>query len=141
MKQKVFHIKTYFVLIATLALAACSSAPTIVPTKHNDIAAYNPKEYPQAVAYFEQAAAQGDANAMDNLGHMYEDGRGVAQNDQKAVEWYEKAAQAGNKEAYVDLGVACLFGKGMPKDTKQACNWFKKAQHNPNAVSFYNQYC
>lgn len=141
MKRNLPNIIKVLLPICTLALAACSSTETIVPTKYNDISAYNPHDYQKAYAFFEQAAAQGDANAMDNLGHMYEDGRGVAANDKQAVAWYLKAAKAGDNDAYIDMGVACLYGKGMSKDTKQACSWFKKARDNQYAVSFYNQYC
>jgi TPR repeat protein len=50
----------------------------------------------QAVSWFQKAAEAGDAHGMANLGFMYTNGRGVAQDYQKAREWYQKAADAGN---------------------------------------------
>ena len=42
---------------------------------------------------------QGDADAQFNLGFMYDNGRGVAQNDAEAVRWYRKAAEQGDAGA------------------------------------------
>ena len=52
-------------------------------------------------------AEQGDARAQFNLGFMYADGRGVAQNDTEAVKWYRLAADQGHATAKQSL-------KGMP---------------------------
>lgn len=41
----------------------------------------------------------GNVKAQYILGEMYEDGRGVTQNDSKAIEWYKKAQQNGHKNA------------------------------------------
>ncbi|HIF8528697.1 hypothetical protein [Neisseria meningitidis] len=42
-----------------------------------------------------QAAAQGHAQAQNNLGNMYADGRGVRQDLALAQEWFGKACQNG----------------------------------------------
>jgi TPR repeat protein len=41
-------------------------------------------------------ADQGNAEAQYNLGLMYEQGRGVQQDDVKAVKWFQKAAYQGD---------------------------------------------
>jgi TPR repeat protein len=48
---------------------------------------------------------------MRNLGWLYRDGLGVAQDYGLAREWYEKAAAAGNVPATTDLG--WLYQKGL----------------------------
>ena len=44
-------------------------------------------------------ANQGDARAQDNLGYMYDKGRGVAQDSKQAAFWYRKAADQGDAPA------------------------------------------
>ncbi|MBQ2481415.1 MAG: SEL1-like repeat protein, partial [Treponema sp.] len=48
-------------------------------------------------------AEQGYADAQYNLGVMYDCGRGVEQDYEKAFEWYTKAAEQGNAYAQNDL--------------------------------------
>jgi TPR repeat protein len=40
---------------------------------------------------------------MINLGRLYEQGLGVAQDYGKALEWYQKAVGAGNRDAMLHL--------------------------------------
>jgi len=42
---------------------------------------------------------------MFNLGIMYQEGKGVPQNDVKAAKWYLKAAQQGNADAQNIMGI------------------------------------
>ncbi len=49
------------------------------------------------------AAEQGYAIAQNNLGWMYQEGKGVQQDDAEAVKWYRKAAEQGNAEAQYRL--------------------------------------
>ncbi len=41
----------------------------------------------------QQQAAQGNAQAQDELASCYETGKGVPQSYEKAAEWYQKAAE------------------------------------------------
>ena len=45
-----------------------------------------------------QAAERGDAAAQNNLGWMYDQGRGVRQDRALAQEWYGKACQNGDQD-------------------------------------------
>ena len=74
-----------------------------------------------------QQADQGNAEAQVNLGVMYTNGKGVAQDDRQAVAWYRKAADQGNAEAQYNLGVAYENGIGVPQDYRQAVAWYRKA--------------
>ena len=48
----------------------------------------------KAVKWFRKAAEGGSlAKAQDNLGWMYQHGRGVSQDDAEAIKWYRKAAE------------------------------------------------
>ncbi|WP_299071456.1 tetratricopeptide repeat protein [uncultured Paraglaciecola sp.] len=46
-----------------------------------------------------QAVQKGYADAQNNLGYMYQNGKGVAQDDKQAVFWYRKAVEQGYKRA------------------------------------------
>lgn len=132
------------ITIALLLVSCATTKPNrYVPNMSNDIAAYNPTDYGYAYGYFKGRAMRGDPVAEDNLAHIYEDGRGVPQNDTQAIYWYTKAANSGNSDAMLSLGVASLYGKGVPKDNQAACAWFDKAKsaHNAYASDFYQRYC
>ena len=55
---------------------------------------YWAEDYAMARAYWERAAAKGNAAAINALGKLYEKGEGVPQNDAKALEYYQKAAKS-----------------------------------------------
>ena len=60
------------------------------------------------------AAEQGDAHAQNNLGSIYADGKGVAQDSAEAVKWFQLSADQGLVEAQFKLGVLYENGKGVP---------------------------
>jgi hypothetical protein len=61
------------------------------------------KDERKAVAWFEKAAAQGLADAENNMGHCLLNGIGVTANKSKAVEWFQKAAAHGSTFAPKNL--------------------------------------
>jgi hypothetical protein len=81
------------------------------------------------------AAEQGDAAGQRNLGCMYQDGRGVAQNDEQAVHWYRKAAEQGNALGQRNLGWMYQNGRGVAQNDEQAFDWYRKAAENRDALS------
>jgi eukaryotic-like serine/threonine-protein kinase len=58
-------------------------------------AAYSAKDY----ARVRLLAEEGNAEAQDDVGFMYESGRGVAKDRAQAVEWYRKSAAQGYQPA------------------------------------------
>src|SRR6185437_3132609 len=52
-----------------------------------------------AFTLFEQAAKQGDAWALNNLGGLYEMGWGVARDRERALDNYQQAFEKGNRNA------------------------------------------
>ncbi|WP_347990344.1 tetratricopeptide repeat protein [Methylomonas sp. AM2-LC] len=84
------------------------------------------------------AAEQGDVKGQCNLGNMYLDGQGIAQNYQKAVEWYRKAAEQGDANGQNSLGFVYTNGYGVTQDNQKAVEWFRKAAEQGNAKGQYN---
>ena len=72
---------------------------------------------------FTRAAEQGLAHAQNNLGVMYDNGRGVPQDDKTAAEWYTRAAEQGHATAQTNLGGMYKNGNGVPKDLLYAYMW------------------
>ena len=54
--------------------------------------AYNRGDYAAAANRFRLSAEQGHAGAQNNLGYIYDQGRGVLADDVEAVKWYQLAA-------------------------------------------------
>jgi len=53
----------------------------------------------EAVSWYRLAAAQGDADALFNLGDCYTDGEGVPQDDDEAQRLFKRAAAKGHAGA------------------------------------------
>jgi TPR repeat protein len=87
----------------------------------------NERNYSAAVALFQQAAAQGHADAQYNLGQCYHNGDGVPKDMAKAAEWCGKAAAQGDAKAQYNLGDCYYNGDGVPEDKAKAAEWWGKA--------------
>ncbi len=67
-----------------------------------------------------------DIASQNNLGVIYEQGKGVAK-DLAAAIWYRKAAEAGDKVAQHNLGVLYRDGLGVERNEAEALTWFQKS--------------
>ncbi len=99
------------------------------------IADYERGDFSAALQLFQPLADRGDASAQCNLGLMYEQGRGVAQNYREAMRWFRLAAVQGNASAQSNLGVMYYKGQGIAQDYGEAMKWYRMAaeQRNPEA--------
>ena len=79
----------------------------------------------EAATWYRRAARQGHATAQNNLGGMYADGRGVAQDDAEAVRWYRQAAEQREAEAQYNLGLMYDNGRGVPENDAEAVKWYR----------------
>ena len=57
----------------------------------------------EAARLFRLAADQGHAGAQNNLGYMFEDGKGVAKDRVEAIRWHRLAAAQGQGQATAAL--------------------------------------
>jgi TPR repeat protein len=90
----------------------------------------------KAAEFYQKAADKGSAQAQNNIGYMYDTGKGVAQNYVKAMEWYQKSAAQGNLYAHVAIGALYEGGYGVPEDYGKALEWYHKAadMNHPDAM-------
>jgi TPR repeat protein len=67
---------------------------------------------------------------------MYDNGRGVPQDDAQAVNWYRKAAEQGLAEAQYNLGLMYDNGRGVPQNYEKAYAWLSvAAAHGDNEAT------
>ena len=83
-------------------------------------------------------AEQGDALAQFNLGRMYVENYGVAQNDELAFYWIEKAAEQGDSRAQNNLGGMYEQGDVINQNDEEAVHWYSKAAEQGDALAQYN---
>ena len=85
----------------------------------------NAKPMPNADGSVEQQirikAEQGDAEAQNNLGVMYANGNGVAQDDKQAAFWFRKAADQGEAMAQFNIGRMYFNGTVLQQDYAPIC--------------------
>ena len=115
------------VIVVVLGLAALS-----VPI------GAQPELTPQEIADVHTRAGLGDASAQYDLGLMYGEGRGVAQNDAVAFAWYRQAAAQGVAEAQFNVGFMYSAGRGVPKDQAAAVTWYRRAAEQGLAEALVN---
>jgi TPR repeat protein len=92
----------------------------------------------ESMAKYRKAADAGDADAMNSIGLMYDNGQGVPRDDQQAMVWYRKAAAAGNSNAALQLGFDYGTGHGVSIDYQQAMAWYRKAAAEGNTAAMRN---
>jgi TPR repeat protein len=68
-------------------------------------------------------AAEGNAEAQNNLGALYAEGKGVAKDYVQARQWYEKAAAQGHALAQNNLAELYFAGLGVQQDYVRAYMW------------------
>lgn len=79
-----------------------------------------------AASWYKAAADQGQGAALNNLGAMLVDGRGVPQDAQQAASYYRRGAQMGNHEAETNLALLILK-KRIPGASDEALQGLKDA--------------
>jgi TPR repeat protein len=97
-----------------------------------------PENYGQALAWYEKAAAKGDADAQYLLARALEDGLGRAADAKGAAKWYEAAALGGHADAQFSIGQLYLDGRGVARDQAKAAKWFAAAAAQGRIRAQYN---
>ena len=77
----------------------------------------------QAVYWLRQAAEQGHARALYQLGLMFLQGRGAPQNYHQAAAYLSRAGELGHALAQYQLATLYHKGQGVPQDSQQAYVW------------------
>lgn len=89
-------------------------------------AAFDTKDYVNAIHYYTVASEKGSNLSMNNLAHIYYSIKGF-QDDEKAFFWYHKGTLADNENCMNGLGMCYKYGVGSPVDLEKALYWLNKA--------------
>ena len=81
-------------------------------------------------AAYNKSTSQKHAQAQNNLGEMYANGRGVKRNTAEAVKLFRSAAKLGNADAQGNLGAAYHNGEGVLQNHWEAYVWNSIAATN-----------
>jgi uncharacterized protein len=119
MCKRVWLSALLFVLVA-IRPAAAGPAQT-------GIAAYNAHDYPTAARLLLPLAQHGDPQAQTYVAFMFQNGRGLPQNNTAAAHWYRAASEQGVPVAQFMLGLMYDKGHGVPQDYVLAYKWLNIA--------------
>lgn len=84
----------------------------------------------RGISYMQEAADQGLAAALEQLGRYYATGKLVQEDKQRAVIYLREAAALGNLKAQIQLADLFIDGFGSPYDYEDAYHWLYNAITN-----------
>ncbi|MGF1528048.1 MAG: tetratricopeptide repeat protein, partial [Candidatus Competibacterales bacterium] len=101
--------------------------------------AYHRGEYAAAFEVFQTLANRGHIDAQNNLGVLYQTGRGTPPDPLQAARWYRLAAQRGHADAQGNLAALYVQGLGVEKDLLRAYAWFNRAALQGDTTAAQNR--
>lgn len=117
-------VSNYSTICALLVLNLLTVTPRAQADTYDDgMEAYQIGDYKQALKRWKTLAERGHAQALYNLGFMYEFGYGVTAGDKQAFSYYLRAAQQGHLQAQHTVAWMYARGKGVTADSTQAEKW------------------
>ena len=96
--------------------------------------AYDRATYASALNVWLPMAQEGDPDAQNKVGEIYEKGVGGSPDYEMAAVWYRRSAEQGFKRAQINLAFLYEKGLGVSPDPKKALEWYRKASDLPDAV-------
>jgi TPR repeat protein len=125
-------------IITLLAALTIGTLAAQADSLQDGARAFNRTDYRTALANWRPLALQGNPVAQNNLGIMYLDGKGVAQNTSEAIRYLSLSAAAGSSLGQNNLGGLYRDGKGVPRDYGKAAQWFAASAGQGNSAGMYN---
>jgi tetratricopeptide (TPR) repeat protein len=93
--------------------------------------------FTEALSWYRKSADRGYPEAMNNLGIMFTNGRGVARDDTQALRLFRKASDDGSADAITNLGFMYHYGRGVAPNPEEAVRLFRKAADAGSAEGMY----
>ncbi len=89
--------------------------------------AYDRADYRTALNVWLPRAKEGDSEAQNYVGEIFEKGLGIQADYKSAAAWYKKAADQNYSRAQINLGFLYEKGLGVEKDLSKALNLYRMA--------------
>lgn len=100
--------------------------------------AYQKGDYAQAHAIWQHLAENGDGQAMNNLGVLFDLGQGVDMDEGRALYWFARSASAGHPSGMSNYGRMLEQGRGIDANPQEAARWFDLAARQGQPEAQYN---
>jgi TPR repeat protein len=98
------------------------------------VALYNSGDHAGAAALVQQAAQAGNPTATYEMGYMFENGDGLAQDPAQAAQWYMKAAAMGDAAGEAAVGQLYESGNQVQENWDTASQWYLKSAQQGNRM-------
>jgi signal transduction histidine kinase len=92
----------------------------------------------RTIAPWRERAKRGDAEAQNNLGVTYLDGKGTPQNYEAAIKWFNEAATQGSAIAKFNLANAYRKGTEVPQNDKLALELLEEILTSKSSIEETN---
>ena len=129
---------SFYRTLSLLALGLFLSPAHGVDMNEQALRALESGNAQRAESIWEDLAAEGDTEAMLNLGLIYESGAIGEERGDIAAYWYRMAAKQGSATAQYNLAGLYYRGDGVPKLATESVLWWKKAGENGMVDAQYN---
>ncbi len=106
--------------------------------KQEAMDAYNKGKFARAHTLWLALAKGGDGESMNNLGMLYDTGKGVPLDSKEALMWFRKSAEVGHAGGMSNLGRMLEQGRGTSRHVDTAAAWFRKAADLGQVDAQYN---
>lgn len=91
----------------------------------------------EAKRWFERGQRAGDPTATLELGFLFEEGKGVVADMDRAYFLYRSAAEKNLPQALFQMGMCSLKGLGTQQEESTATEWFRKAANLGSTRAMY----
>lgn len=130
--------KIVFTLMLGALMVGCANGPKVTPLPD-----MSEKEYSEKFQRDILLAEKGSANAASAVAWMYIEGKGVAQDKEKALYWYKKANEFNPKwvPTYLQLSKMYRRGIGTYPSALKGCEYDREANALDQRVDYNTAFC
>lgn len=122
-------------LAVSLVLFTGSATAVFAGPLEDGVAAYRGRDWKKAIELLQPLADQGEPQAEELIGRLYERGMGFRRDYHAAADWYRRAADKGDANAAARLGFMHRIGEGIPRDMDEAVRRYRQGAEKGNRLA------
>jgi TPR repeat protein len=138
LRKLLLPVPLFFALTGLSFAAAPGQEKPPAGAEAEALQAYEHGDIAKARSIWQKLAEAGDRQAMNNLGVLYDQGKGLEADAGRAVYWFEKAARAGHLAGMSNYGRMLESGRGIAENPREAALWFDRAAREGQPEAQYN---
>lgn len=132
-------------ILVALFVISCTVSALLAPSVlagedpyERGLSAYTAGDYAAAYGLILPLAEHGHPAALNLLGMMYEQGKGVPVDTARAVDYYRRGAKLGDVYAQFNLAASYNTGVGVPMNYRAAVKWYRRAADQGASFAQYS---